>query len=166
MECHSEFDPIPKINEPICGRRFARCEDIANAMRQQVTRITHGVVNTEAGGIQRLANRWQRMVIVAGTYIEGLYAQSYYSLTSKYIIIESNALLLYGERESMKIRIENCVVSIGSSQIETHETHCGKGVTGSRAFSLTCPLGSLGLELIATIFQPNTRSAARKKDEN
>ncbi|GFT35541.1 hypothetical protein TNCV_2054611 [Trichonephila clavipes] len=75
MECNSEFDPIPKINEPICSRRLARREDIANAMRQQVSRIAHGAVNTEAGGIQRLTHRWQRMVIAAGAYIEGLYAQ-------------------------------------------------------------------------------------------
>ncbi|GFW92752.1 hypothetical protein TNCV_1735451 [Trichonephila clavipes] len=33
-------------------------------------------------------------------------------------------------------------------------------VTGSRVFSLTCPLGSLGPELMATLFQPNPRSEA------
>ncbi|GFU45922.1 histone-lysine N-methyltransferase SETMAR [Trichonephila clavipes] len=33
-------------------------------------------------------------------------------------------------------------------------------VTGSRVFSLTCPLGSLGPELMATLFQPNPRSKA------
>ncbi|GFV83978.1 DUF4817 domain-containing protein [Trichonephila clavipes] len=31
-------------------------------------------------------------------------------------------------------------------------------VTGSHVFSLTCPLGSLRPELIATVFQPNPRS--------
>ncbi|GFY00956.1 DUF4817 domain-containing protein [Trichonephila clavipes] len=31
--------------------------------------------------------------------------------------------------------------------------------TGSRIFSLTCPLGSLGPELMATLFQPNPRRA-------
>ncbi|GFX48962.1 hypothetical protein TNCV_2797531 [Trichonephila clavipes] len=31
-------------------------------------------------------------------------------------------------------------------------------VTGSRVFSLTCPLGSLGPELMANLFQRNTRS--------
>ncbi|GFU83027.1 hypothetical protein TNCV_64981 [Trichonephila clavipes] len=31
-------------------------------------------------------------------------------------------------------------------------------MTGSRVFSLTCPLGSLGPELMATVFQPNPRS--------
>ncbi|GFY16345.1 retrovirus-related Pol polyprotein from transposon opus [Trichonephila clavipes] len=33
-------------------------------------------------------------------------------------------------------------------------------LTGSRVFSLTCPLGSLGAELMATHFQPNPRSEA------
>ncbi|GFT41134.1 hypothetical protein TNCV_5034211 [Trichonephila clavipes] len=31
-------------------------------------------------------------------------------------------------------------------------------VTGSRVFSLTCPLGSLGPELMATLFQPKPKS--------
>ncbi|GFX49083.1 hypothetical protein TNCV_786391 [Trichonephila clavipes] len=31
-------------------------------------------------------------------------------------------------------------------------------VTGSRVFSLTCPLGSLRPELMVTLFQPNPRS--------
>ncbi|GFT03610.1 hypothetical protein TNCV_3135781 [Trichonephila clavipes] len=33
-------------------------------------------------------------------------------------------------------------------------------VTGSRVFSLTCPLGSFGPELMTTVFQPNPRSKA------
>ncbi|GFV83804.1 hypothetical protein TNCV_2555901 [Trichonephila clavipes] len=33
-------------------------------------------------------------------------------------------------------------------------------VTGSHVFSLTCPLGSLGPEIMATLFQPNPRSEA------
>ncbi|GFW92915.1 hypothetical protein TNCV_3495481 [Trichonephila clavipes] len=33
-------------------------------------------------------------------------------------------------------------------------------VTGSRVFSLTCPFGSLGPELRATLFQPKPRSEA------
>ncbi|GFX36530.1 hypothetical protein TNCV_2031111 [Trichonephila clavipes] len=37
-------------------------------------------------------------------------------------------------------------------------------VTGSRVFSLTCPLGSLGPELMPTLFQPNPRSEAWKKE--
>ncbi|GFX62503.1 uncharacterized protein TNCV_413451 [Trichonephila clavipes] len=68
----SDFDLIPKIKEPIRGRRFATREDIANAVRQQVTRFTHDAVNTEADGIQYLPHRWQRVVTVAGDYIEGL----------------------------------------------------------------------------------------------
>ncbi|GFV89094.1 uncharacterized protein TNCV_4912931 [Trichonephila clavipes] len=69
------FDLIPKIKELIRGRWFATREDIANAMRQQVTRLTYGVPNAESGGIQCLPHRWQRVVIVAGDYIEGLWAQ-------------------------------------------------------------------------------------------
>ncbi|GFT93179.1 uncharacterized protein TNCV_2710351 [Trichonephila clavipes] len=52
------------------GRRFATGEDIANAVRQQVTRFTHCVANAEAGGIQSLPHHWQRVVIVAGDLIE------------------------------------------------------------------------------------------------
>ncbi|GFU42344.1 hypothetical protein TNCV_4554961 [Trichonephila clavipes] len=36
--------------------------------------------------------------------------------------------------------------------------HVAKFVTVSRVFSLTCPLGSLGPELMATLFQPKPRS--------
>ncbi|GFV26226.1 histone-lysine N-methyltransferase SETMAR [Trichonephila clavipes] len=39
-------------------------------------------------------------------------------------------------------------------------------VTGLRVFSLTCPLGSLGPELMATLSQPNARSEVWKKDAN
>ncbi|GFV05169.1 uncharacterized protein TNCV_223831 [Trichonephila clavipes] len=60
------------IKEPIRGRRFATREDFTHAMRQQVTRFTHGAANAEADGIQRLQHRWQRVVTVAGDYIEGL----------------------------------------------------------------------------------------------
>lgn len=67
-----DFDLIPKIKEPLRGRRFATREDIANAVRQQVTRFTHGAANAEADGIQRLPHRWQRVVTVAGDYFEGL----------------------------------------------------------------------------------------------
>ncbi|GFU48198.1 uncharacterized protein TNCV_4626241 [Trichonephila clavipes] len=63
---------IPKISEPIRVRRFATREDIVNAVRQQVTRFTHDAVNAEADGIQCLPHRWQRVVIAAGDYIEGL----------------------------------------------------------------------------------------------
>ncbi|GFU98631.1 integrase catalytic domain-containing protein [Trichonephila clavipes] len=58
--------------EPIRGRRFSTREDIVNAVSQQVTRFTQGAANAEAGGIQRLLDRWQRVVIAAGDYIEGL----------------------------------------------------------------------------------------------
>ncbi|GFW48454.1 uncharacterized protein TNCV_1110131 [Trichonephila clavipes] len=67
-----DFDLIPKIKEPIRGRWFTIREDIANAVRQQVTGFTHGVANAEAGGIRRLLHRWQCVVTVAGIYIEGL----------------------------------------------------------------------------------------------
>ncbi|GFT28439.1 uncharacterized protein TNCV_428561 [Trichonephila clavipes] len=36
-----DFDLIPKIKEPVRSRRFATRKDIANAVRQQVTRFTH-----------------------------------------------------------------------------------------------------------------------------
>ncbi|GFY35755.1 uncharacterized protein TNCV_4841321 [Trichonephila clavipes] len=63
-----DFDLIPKIKEPIRGRWFTTREDIANAVRQQVTRFTHGAENAEADDIQRLPHRWQRVVTVAGDY--------------------------------------------------------------------------------------------------
>ncbi|PRD34849.1 UNVERIFIED_CONTAM: hypothetical protein NCL1_13382 [Trichonephila clavipes] len=46
-----DFDLIPKIKGPICGRKFARREDIANAVCQHMTRFIHGAANAEAGGI-------------------------------------------------------------------------------------------------------------------
>ncbi|GFW47961.1 histone-lysine N-methyltransferase SETMAR [Trichonephila clavipes] len=67
-----DFDLIPKIKELIRDRRFATREDIANAVREQVTRFTHGVANAEADGIQHLSHRWQREVTVVGYYTEGL----------------------------------------------------------------------------------------------
>ncbi|GFT09635.1 uncharacterized protein TNCV_4948031 [Trichonephila clavipes] len=67
-----DFDLIPKIKEPLRGRRFATGEGIANAVRQQVTRFTHGTANAEADGIQRLPRSWQCVVTVAGDYIEDL----------------------------------------------------------------------------------------------
>ncbi|GFW51421.1 hypothetical protein TNCV_4603711 [Trichonephila clavipes] len=44
--------------------------------------------------------------------------------------------------------------------IRSRVSHSVHLVTGSRVFSLTCPLGSLGPELMATLFQPNPRSEA------
>ncbi|GFU95200.1 uncharacterized protein TNCV_4139841 [Trichonephila clavipes] len=74
--CHlnspCDFDLILKVKEPIRGRRFVTQEDIANAMRQQVTRFTHGVANAEANAIQRLPHCRQRVVTVAGDYIDDL----------------------------------------------------------------------------------------------
>ncbi|GFV94984.1 uncharacterized protein TNCV_1029821 [Trichonephila clavipes] len=67
-----DFDLVPKINKPIRGRRFATQEDIANAVREQVTRFTHGAENDEADGIQRLPHRWQGVVTVAVDYIGSL----------------------------------------------------------------------------------------------
>ena len=46
-----DFDLIPKIKEPLRGRRHATRENIANAVRQQVTRFTHVVANAESDGI-------------------------------------------------------------------------------------------------------------------
>ncbi|GFY09150.1 hypothetical protein TNCV_4663411 [Trichonephila clavipes] len=56
------------IEESIRGRRFTTEEDIANAVRQKLTRFTYG----EADGIQRLQHRWQSGATVAGDYIERL----------------------------------------------------------------------------------------------
>ncbi|GFW19966.1 uncharacterized protein TNCV_866721 [Trichonephila clavipes] len=47
-----DLDLSPKIKEPIRDRRFATREDIANAVRKQVTRFTHGAANAEADGIR------------------------------------------------------------------------------------------------------------------
>ncbi|GFV77993.1 uncharacterized protein TNCV_1471 [Trichonephila clavipes] len=58
--------------EPIRGRWFATREDITNAVRQQVSRFPYGAANAEAGGIQHLPLRWQRAMIVAEDYIEGI----------------------------------------------------------------------------------------------
>ncbi|GFX53062.1 histone-lysine N-methyltransferase SETMAR [Trichonephila clavipes] len=69
---HDNARPHKAECEPIRGRRFATREYNANAARQQVTRLTLGVVNAEADGIQHLRHRWQRVVTVAGNYIEGL----------------------------------------------------------------------------------------------
>ncbi|GFV61391.1 uncharacterized protein TNCV_446071 [Trichonephila clavipes] len=66
-----DFDLIPKIKESIRGGRFATREDIANAVRQQVTRFTHGAANAEADGIKRFPHLWQRVATVAGDYIVG-----------------------------------------------------------------------------------------------
>ncbi|GFX21369.1 hypothetical protein TNCV_2253161 [Trichonephila clavipes] len=59
------------IVEPIRGRWFATSEDIANVMRQQVTRFTQGAANAEADGTQQLSHRWPHVVTLAGDYIEG-----------------------------------------------------------------------------------------------
>ncbi|GFW76301.1 transposable element Tcb2 transposase [Trichonephila clavipes] len=67
-----DFDLLPKIKEPIYGRRFATRKDIAKAVRQQVILITHCAENSEADGIQRLLHGWQREVTVVGDSTEGL----------------------------------------------------------------------------------------------
>ncbi|GFU10160.1 histone-lysine N-methyltransferase SETMAR [Trichonephila clavipes] len=51
------FDLIPKIKELIRDRRFATREDIANAVRQHVTRFKEGAENAETDGIQCLPHR-------------------------------------------------------------------------------------------------------------
>ncbi|PRD24858.1 UNVERIFIED_CONTAM: hypothetical protein NCL1_42570, partial [Trichonephila clavipes] len=67
---------ITNIKEPIRGRLFATQEDIANAVRQQVTRFTHGAANAEADGIQRLPHRWQSVETDAGTILGSLDQES------------------------------------------------------------------------------------------
>ena len=52
---------IHKIKEPLSGMRFTTQEDISIAVRQQMTRFTHGAAN----GIHRLSYRWQLEVTVA-----------------------------------------------------------------------------------------------------
>ncbi|PSN49907.1 hypothetical protein C0J52_14935 [Blattella germanica] len=63
---------IHKIEEQLRGRRFATQEDIANAVRQQMNRFTHGAANAKAEGIKRLPHRWQRVVTVAGDYSDSI----------------------------------------------------------------------------------------------
>ncbi|GFS59975.1 uncharacterized protein TNCV_3957671 [Trichonephila clavipes] len=63
-----DFYLISNIKKPIRFKRFATREDIANAVRQQVTLFTHSAANAEADGIQCLPHRWQRVVSVAGDY--------------------------------------------------------------------------------------------------
>ncbi|GFX82563.1 hypothetical protein TNCV_2167111 [Trichonephila clavipes] len=46
--------------------------DIAEAVHQQITRFAHGAVNAEADAIQRLPQRWKRVVTVAGYYVKCL----------------------------------------------------------------------------------------------
>ncbi|PRD28601.1 UNVERIFIED_CONTAM: hypothetical protein NCL1_31875 [Trichonephila clavipes] len=67
-----DFDLIPKIKEPIHDRWFATREEIANAVRQQVTRFPHDATNAEADGIPCLPYSRQNVVKVAGDYIKGL----------------------------------------------------------------------------------------------
>ncbi|GFT33444.1 uncharacterized protein TNCV_3045531 [Trichonephila clavipes] len=68
-----DFYLITKIKEPIRGRWFV-CnttrEDIANAESQHVTRFRHDAAIADANGIQCISHRWQRVVTVAGDYIE------------------------------------------------------------------------------------------------
>ncbi|GFU28107.1 hypothetical protein TNCV_4173101 [Trichonephila clavipes] len=52
-----DVDLIPKKTEPIRGRWIATRKDSANAVRQQLTRFTHGAENAEVDGIQRLPHR-------------------------------------------------------------------------------------------------------------
>ncbi|GFX06010.1 hypothetical protein TNCV_760461 [Trichonephila clavipes] len=61
------FDLISKIEEPIRGKMFATREDIANAVRQQVIRFTHGAANAKADGIQRFPHHALRVVTVDTT---------------------------------------------------------------------------------------------------
>ncbi|GFR30061.1 regucalcin [Trichonephila clavata] len=119
-----DFDFIPKIKEPICGRRFTTREDIANSVRQQVTRFTHGPANAKAHGIQRLPHRWQRVVTVSGDYIEGTLVPGetekghLYRLDSGYVLTQisdkitlsnglawslDNRTLYYNDSEARKI---------------------------------------------------------------
>ncbi|GFX20432.1 hypothetical protein TNCV_3487901 [Trichonephila clavipes] len=46
------FRPVTLISFSIQHERTR--EDVANAVRQHVTRFTHGAANADAGGIQRL----------------------------------------------------------------------------------------------------------------
>ncbi|GFW05804.1 hypothetical protein TNCV_602761 [Trichonephila clavipes] len=57
-------------------------------------------------------------------------------------------LELLNSLDSDEIHIEIAVLPPDTSEL----------VTGSHVFSLTCPLDSLGPELMATLFQSNPRS--------
>ncbi|GFU66065.1 uncharacterized protein TNCV_1116771 [Trichonephila clavipes] len=58
--------------ELIRYRWFSTRMHIANAVRQQVTRFKHDAANAETDYIKHLPRLWQRVVTVAGDYIEGL----------------------------------------------------------------------------------------------
>ncbi|PSN43651.1 hypothetical protein C0J52_16661 [Blattella germanica] len=63
----SFFDLIPKLKASLRGRRFHTREDIANAVRHEISRLDNGA----ADGITRLPHRWQRTVDCLGDYFEG-----------------------------------------------------------------------------------------------
>ncbi|GFW65188.1 uncharacterized protein TNCV_394541 [Trichonephila clavipes] len=66
------FNLIPKLKEPIGGRRLATREDIDDAVCQYVIRFTSGAESAETDGIEYLPHRSQHVVTEAGDYIEGL----------------------------------------------------------------------------------------------
>ncbi|GFW63098.1 hypothetical protein TNCV_4454461 [Trichonephila clavipes] len=57
-------------------------------------------------------------------------------------------------------QVQDATPSYKTTMADHRELGVPNCVTGSRVFSLACPLGSLGPELMATLFQPNPRSEA------
>ncbi|GFV53809.1 HTH_48 domain-containing protein [Trichonephila clavipes] len=77
MECHSELVET-LVNNALPYRTVLRWIGkfqqgrVSTCDEQRSGRFTHGAVNAEADGIQRLPHRWQCVVTVAEDYIEGL----------------------------------------------------------------------------------------------
>lgn len=66
---HCDFDLIPKVKEPLRGRRFKTIPDIIDAVGRSVRTINK---TGATKGIMRLPHRWERVLHNVGEYIEGL----------------------------------------------------------------------------------------------
>ncbi|KDR12840.1 hypothetical protein L798_13263, partial [Zootermopsis nevadensis] len=62
-----DYNLIPKLQQPLRGKRFRTREDISNAVRREMARFGDG----EADGIRRLPRRWQRILDTLGDYFGG-----------------------------------------------------------------------------------------------
>jgi len=64
-----DFDLIPKVKEPLRGRRFKTIPDVIDAVGRSVRTINK---TGAAKGIMRLPHRWKRVLHNVGEYIEDL----------------------------------------------------------------------------------------------
>ena len=64
-----DFDLIPKVKEPLRGRRFKTIPDIIDAVGRSVRTINK---TGAATGTMRLPHPWERVLHNVGEYIEGL----------------------------------------------------------------------------------------------